>query len=92
MKWLKLHADHGGGHQSSTTEYHPIPEYYTDEDEQFYLEDWCNQFRNVRATAECVEKLPSEVISRLLHQYREKIKYTTTIVNALEAMEAEERE
>ncbi len=81
--WVMFKARHGGGHQGRTTEYKPylwgIEEEHLDDE----LQDWCQQFRQAKATAEILDFLPPDIIQQKLHEHTCSIQYHNHIVLSL---------
>lgn len=83
IKWVKFFARHGGGHQGRTTEYKPylygIEEEHLDDE----LESWCQQFRQAKATAEIVDRLPDKIIHQKLREHACLIEFHNHILLSL---------
>lgn len=83
VKWVKFDARHGGGHMGSTTEYKPYLYGIEEEHLDAELESWCQQFRNVKATAEIVDRLPDKVVHWKLREHACSIEFHNHILISL---------
>jgi hypothetical protein len=73
LRVYKFEAAHGGGHQSHTVEYKVYDwedaDYDWDAEERCMLEEWSQQFNNVRSTIELLDLVPVDVLAELIDRY-----------------------
>lgn len=90
--WLKLTADHGGGHQGHDVEYVYIPEDYLEDDgtvseitKRQYWDWWVDseRFNNVQGDAEVVKTVPKDVIKEMIREEKSSIKSARAMLKIL---------
>lgn len=78
--WVRYEARHGGGHQAHDVEY-SVYSHKVDEDElEWMLEEWSEQFINVKSTAEIVPHPPHSIIKEMIDEHINRLKYSAEIL------------
>ena len=86
IRWVKFEAHHGPGHQSHRVEYRPYDYDMSEDDLQHELERWSQQFNNVSSTADFVDRLPDEVLKRMIKEYISKVEWSDRVLIGLRSM------
>jgi len=78
--WVRFEAHHGGGHMGHTIEYKICPYRLGEKSLQWLLEDWSEQFNNVKSTVEIIPYPPHSIVKEMIDEHLSNLKYSAEIL------------